>query len=120
MLSAKEKLSNMASAAKEHLTICQAKVEEKVEKATARTHEQKKIAKERRKAKEAQAKMELHQAKAKHAADKLRHHHLPVVGTQYGYTQPPAANRPVGTTATMAGTAVPTYPLGGHPPGTYV
>lgn len=41
-----------------------------MEKATARTHEEKEVAKERRKAKEAQAKMELHQAKARHAAEK--------------------------------------------------
>ncbi|KDP29011.1 hypothetical protein JCGZ_19500 [Jatropha curcas] len=127
MLSAKEKISNMASAAKKHVTICRAKVDEKVERASARTHEQKQIAKERRKAKEAQAKMKLHQEKAKHAAEKLsgrRAHHLsgathtnhhypttvdPVVGTH--------AHQPVGTTGTMAGTTVPTYPLGGHPPG---
>lgn len=42
-----------------------------VENAAARTEEEKKIAEERRKAKEAQAKMELHQAKAMHAAEKL-------------------------------------------------
>ncbi|EEF42438.1 conserved hypothetical protein [Ricinus communis] len=120
MKSAKEKISNMASAAKEHITICRAKVDEKVEKAAARTPEQKQIAKERRKAREAQAKMELHQAKAKHAAQKSRHHHPPTVGTQYGPTQPVVGtqvNNPVGSTATMAGTTVPSYPLGGHPPG---
>ncbi|KAG8637831.1 hypothetical protein MANES_15G168800v8 [Manihot esculenta] len=70
MRTAMAKISNMASAAREHMSICRAKVEEKVEKATARTHDEKKIAKERRKAKEARAKMELHQAKARHAAEK--------------------------------------------------
>ncbi|XP_065877696.1 late embryogenesis abundant protein 18-like [Euphorbia lathyris] len=113
MQAAKEKISNMASAAKEHITICKAKAQEKVEKGSARTKEEKKIAKERRKAKEAQARMELHQAKAKHAAHKLSGqtlHHLPP-------QQPYATNQPVGTTATMAGSTVPTYPLGGHPPG---
>ncbi|KAF5477752.1 hypothetical protein F2P56_004368 [Juglans regia] len=105
MHSAKEKLSNVASAAKEHVNICTAKVEEKAEKAAARTEKEKKIAVERRKAKEAEAKMELHQAKARHAAE-----NQPVVGGTYG-------QQPVGTAAPMAGATAPTYPLGGHRPG---
>ncbi|GMP95534.1 hypothetical protein CsSME_00044546 [Camellia sinensis var. sinensis] len=60
MHSAKEKVSNMASAAEEHVDIYKAKVEEKVEKAAARTKEEKDIAQELRKAKEAEAKMKLH------------------------------------------------------------
>lgn len=160
------KISNMASAAREHMSICRAKVEEKaspififlymiqnlypvssfflrilfserrewidwtllenwqVEKATARTHDEKKIAKERRKAKEARAKMELHQAKARHAAEKSSAkwtYHLPTVGADHHHHlhlhlhQSPRtvggyANQPVGA-------SVPAYPLGGHPPG---
>lgn len=95
--------------------------------ASARTPEEKEIARERRKAREAQAKSELHQAKAKHAAEKLnakqRHYHPPVVGTH----QPPVVgthpSQPVGSGATMAGATNPTYPppLGGYPPApTYV
>lgn len=106
---AKEKLSNLASSAKEHINIYKAKVAEKVvnhesssficdflhdcgspyhfimcfveikwrvaviqlERARARTKEEKKMAKERRKVKEASAKMELHKAKARHAEKKL-------------------------------------------------
>ncbi|PSR89229.1 Lipid II flippase [Actinidia chinensis var. chinensis] len=109
MHSAQEKLSNAASAVKEHVDIYKAKVEEKVEKATARTKEEKEIAHERRKAKEAEAKMKLHEAKAEHTAKKLHSHHLYGVGTH--------THRPVGTAAPMTGTTVPTYPLGGHPPG---
>ncbi|KAL6279691.1 hypothetical protein ACE6H2_016572 [Prunus campanulata] len=67
---AKEKLSNMASTAKEHVNIYKAK-EEKLEAVAARTKEEKKMAKERRKVKEARAKMELHKAKARHAEKKL-------------------------------------------------
>ncbi|KAK9927924.1 hypothetical protein M0R45_025085 [Rubus argutus] len=68
---AKEKLSNLASSAKEHVHIFRAKVEEKLERVRARTQEEKKMAKERRKLKEARAKMELHKAKARHAETKL-------------------------------------------------
>lgn len=87
---------------------------------TARTAEEKELARERRKVKGAQAKMELHQAKAKHAAEKLsskhhHHHQPPVVGTQPVVGT--HANQPVGTGGTMPGTTAPAYPLGGHPPG---
>ncbi|KAJ7952671.1 Seed maturation protein [Quillaja saponaria] len=131
MQSAKEKLSNMASAAKEKADIYKAKIEEKAEKATAITEEEKVIAHERRKVKEAKAKMELHEDKAQHAAEKLNtkhshlygHHephlmgthrsqpgqHVPVVGTQ-------GQQQPVGTAVPMVGATAPTYPLGGHPP----
>lgn len=79
-----------------------------VEKAGARTEEEEKIAEERRKAKKTQAEMELHEAKAKHAAEKLRakqsrlydhhnhHAHHPVVGSG----------------------SMPTTPLGKLPPAT--
>ncbi|PPS02862.1 hypothetical protein GOBAR_AA17801 [Gossypium barbadense] len=59
----KEKISNMASTAKEHVNIGKAQLEEKLEKASASTEEQKELAHERKKAKEARAKMELHQDK---------------------------------------------------------
>ncbi|GLT91203.1 hypothetical protein SLE2022_091030 [Rubroshorea leprosula] len=136
MQSAKEKISNMASAAREHVNICKANIEEKAEKATARTEEEKQMAHERRKAKEAQAKMELHEAKARHAKDKLRakvsrhfpghDHGPPLVGAHHGYNEPVVGqhgHRPVGTAVPiagigfpMAGTAVPSYPPGGNPP----
>lgn len=62
------------------------------EKATARTKEEKEIAHERAKAKEAKAKMELHEAKARHASEKLaakQAHH--VVGShQHGMMNQPA------------------------------
>ncbi|KAH7514394.1 hypothetical protein FEM48_Zijuj11G0085100 [Ziziphus jujuba var. spinosa] len=115
MQSAKEKLSNMASAAKEHLNINKAKVEEKVEKAGARTEEEKKIVEERKKAKEAEAKMELHEAKAKHAAEKLgaKQSHL------YDQVHHHHGHHPLGTSKPKVGSSVPTTPLGKHPPGTY-
>ncbi|XP_058224416.1 late embryogenesis abundant protein 18 [Rhododendron vialii] len=117
MHSAKEKISNMASAAKAHVDISKAKVDEKVEKATARSKEGKHVAEEQRKAKEAEAKMRLHEEKAEHAAEKfqgkhshlLHGHHQPVVGT-HDHHQPVA-----GTAA--PGTTVPTNPLGGHTTG---
>ncbi|KAJ7011213.1 hypothetical protein D5086_001297 [Populus alba] len=119
MQAAKEKISNLASVAKERMTICKAKVEEQAELTTARTAGDKELARERRKVKGAQAKMELHQAKAKHAAEKLsskhHHHQLPVAGTQPVVGT--HANQPVGTGGTMPGTTAPAYPLGGHPPG---
>ncbi|MCD7450401.1 hypothetical protein HAX54_006034 [Datura stramonium] len=124
MHSVREKVSNAAAAGKEHVDILKAKAEEKAEKAAARTKEEKTIAEEVRKAKEAEAKMELHQAKARHAAEKLqskqahlggilgpRHHHGPAVGGQAHQT--PAA---VGTTVPTTGSVAPTYPLGGYPP----
>ncbi|KAB2626421.1 hypothetical protein D8674_042935 [Pyrus ussuriensis x Pyrus communis] len=72
----------MASSAKEHVNIYKAKVEEK---------EQKKMAKERRKVKEARAKTELRKAKARHAEKKLisskqshaHHGHQPLVATRH-------------------------------------
>ncbi|TKY55563.1 seed maturation protein [Spatholobus suberectus] len=119
MQSSKEKLRNMASAAKEHVDIYKAKIDEKAEKATARTEEGKVIAHERAKAKEAEAKMELHEAKARHAAEKLstkqshyyglHNHEPPVVGTQTQYQQ---GHQPLGAVPMPAAT----YPLGGNPP----
>lgn len=97
-----------------------------MEKAAARTKEEKEIAVERRKAKEAEAKMNLHEAKARHAAEKQqavqahlypaagRHHHHggdPVVGGQVGH------HEPVGTVVPPTGTVMPGYPLGGYPHG---
>lgn len=100
------------------------------------------IAHEKMKAKEAEAKMKLHEAKAEHAAEKLYgkhhlHHHDPVLpGTTTGHvpvgTAVPSAqtghhlhlpgqghlhHQPVGTVAPGAGVTAPTYPLGGNPPG---
>lgn len=75
------------------------------------------IAKERRKAKEAEAKMKLHETKAENAADKLKHsHHV------YGHNDPLAGGQgphaSVGTAANPTiGVPTPAYPLGGRPPG---
>ncbi|KAH0662390.1 hypothetical protein KY284_027321 [Solanum tuberosum] len=123
MHSVKEKVSNAAAAGKEHVDILKAKAEEKAEKAVARTREEKRIAEEVRKAKEAEAKMELHQAKARHAAETLQskqshligrhghHHGTHTVGVHQGQ-QNPVVGSTIPTTATVA----PTYPLGGYPP----
>ncbi|KAF8027222.1 hypothetical protein BT93_E0206 [Corymbia citriodora subsp. variegata] len=132
MQSAGEKLKNVASSAKEHINVAKAKLEEKVEKAAARTPEEKEIAHQRRKAKEAEAKMELHQAKAAHAAEKFAakhstlpgHVHDPATGHAGHTTTQPVVGAPghqtghrhIGTADPMSGTVAPTYPLGGHPP----
>ena len=79
-----------------------------LEKATARTEEEKKLAHERKKAKEAEAKMELHQDKARHVEEKLRPKQ-PQYLHGYGYDHEPKA-------ATTAETSVPPYHLTGHPP----
>ncbi|XP_055832081.1 late embryogenesis abundant protein 6 [Solanum dulcamara] len=126
MHSVREKVSNAAAAGKEHVDILKAKAEEKAEKAVARTREGKRIAEEVRKAKEAEAKMELHQAKARHAAETLQskqshlggiigphtHHHgtHDTVGAHQGQ-QNPVVGTTVPTTATHV---APTYPLGGR------
>ncbi|KAK1356545.1 Seed maturation protein [Heracleum sosnowskyi] len=139
MRSVKEKVSNAASAAQEHVDIYKAQVQEKAEKATARTTEEKVIAHEKMKAKEAEAKMKLHEAKAEHAAEKLygKHHlhqHDPVlagttghvpVGTavasgQTGHHLPGQGHhhhQPVGTVGAGVPAPAPTYPLGANPPG---
>jgi len=108
----------------------------------ARTKEEKVIAHERAKAKEHKAKMELHEAKARHAAEKLNtkqsryyghhepvgvHQPQPVVGNQYQENEPVRVpqpqphvvetnqyqgNQPLGSIP-KPGTVAPTYPLGG-------
>ncbi|KAI3804529.1 hypothetical protein L1987_26140 [Smallanthus sonchifolius] len=131
MHSMKEKVSNAASAAKAHVESYKANLEEKAEKATARTQEERDIAHQRRKAKEAEAKMNLHVEKAEHAAEKLhgkhhvlghghdtvtgvygRHHQTPVGSV--GQTTVPLHQQPVGAVDPVTGTTVPTYPQGGH------
>lgn len=86
-------------------------------KATARTKEEAAIIQERRKAKEAEAKMHLHDEKAQHAAEKLyakqSHHlygHRDAVGGDGQHHHIPG----VGTAAPTTGA---TYPPGGHLPG---
>ncbi|XP_030533534.1 late embryogenesis abundant protein 6 [Rhodamnia argentea] len=129
MQSAEEKLKNVASSTKEQINKAKAKIEEKVEKAAARTPEEKEMAHERRKAREAKAKMELHHAKAKHVGEKFATKHSTLAGhvhepvTHHTTTQPvvgapghQTGHQPVGTADTMTGTTVPTYPLGGHRP----
>ncbi|GAB4857814.1 hypothetical protein Ancab_015720 [Ancistrocladus abbreviatus] len=124
-------MSDMASSAKAHANICKAKAEEKADKATARTEEEKEIAHQMRKAKEAEAMAELHAEKARHAAEKLEakqahhlhgagvgigRHHQPLV---VGYNEPVATgvggtHQPVvpTTTAPVLGATAPNCPLG--------
>ncbi|PQM39064.1 late embryogenesis abundant protein 6 [Prunus yedoensis var. nudiflora] len=113
MQSAKEKLSNMACAAKENVNIYKAKAEEKMEKATAKTEEQREIASDVRKAKEAKAEMELQEAKAEHAAEKLtasakKSHVI------HGQNHPAVGDRHDHDGARLHKTTVPAYPLGGY------
>ncbi|KAK6250971.1 hypothetical protein SCA6_004976 [Theobroma cacao] len=121
MQSVKEKISNMASSAKEHMNIGKAKVEEdQMEKAAARTAEEKRLATESKKAKEARAKMELQQDKVRHAKERLRSKQ-PQYLHGYGYDHAPPVSgthghQTVGSAAPVGGTNVPTYPLVGHPP----
>jgi len=98
------------------------------ERAMARTKEEKEIAHQRRKAKEAEANMDMHMAKAAHAEDKLMakqsHYHVtdhgphvpqqapvpapaPVMGHGYGHN-------PTGVTSVPPQTYHPTYPPTGH------
>ncbi|GLT34714.1 hypothetical protein SLA2020_092150 [Shorea laevis] len=91
------------------------------------------MAHERRKAKEAQAKIELHEAKARHAEDKLRakvSHHFPghdheppLVGAHHGYNEPVVGqhgHRPVGTAVPMAGTGCSFISSGREPTATWI
>ncbi|XVE57463.1 hypothetical protein DITRI_Ditri04bG0092600 [Diplodiscus trichospermus] len=112
MQKVKEKISNMASSVKEHINIGKAEAEEKLEKAAARTEEEKKLAHERKKAKEARAKMELHQDKVGHAEERLRAKQ-PQYLHGYGYDHD---HPPLGTPTPMAETTGPTYNRVGHPP----
>ncbi|XP_059658767.1 late embryogenesis abundant protein 18-like [Cornus florida] len=126
MYSAKEKVSNAASVAKEKVDKYKAKVEEKLKgfysfddalnKSTARTKEEEEIAHQERKAKEAEAEMRMHDAKFEHAAEKLQakhtHHCLGVGG--HSHTSTHAHYQPVGTVAPTTGTTAPVYPLRGQ------
>ncbi|XP_071737414.1 late embryogenesis abundant protein 18-like [Rutidosis leptorrhynchoides] len=132
MHSVKEKVSNAASAAKAHVESYKANLEEKAEKATARTQEEKEIAHQRRKAKEAEANMNLHVEKAEHAAEKLhgKHHvlghdvygghghqttHVGVAGQPVGPVPGDVPHQqPLGAVDPVTGTTASTYPLGGH------
>ncbi|KAL0550486.1 hypothetical protein IC582_015007 [Cucumis melo] len=109
MQSAMEKLSNMGSVAKEKLKIFRAKLDEKVEKASVKTAEERKIVEERRKAATAEAKRELHEAKARHAAQKLRNRKSHVLGGGHLHHHSPVE----GGAATHLGgeTNVPAYPI---------
>ncbi|KAL7111958.1 hypothetical protein ACP275_05G122100 [Erythranthe tilingii] len=108
MHSAKQKAADAAAVAKEHAEIFKAQAEEKAEKAVARTKEEREIAHEMRKAKEAEAKMKMHESKAQHAEEKLlgKHH---VGGGLHGH------HEPVGAAVPPTGVAAPAYPLGGGP-----
>ncbi|XP_073131926.1 late embryogenesis abundant protein 18-like [Henckelia pumila] len=138
MHSVKQKVSDAAAEAKERVDVLKAKAGEKAEMSTARTKEGKQIAKERRKAKEAEANMMLHQAKAQHAAEALHgkqhglfgHNHYGPAPVKHGHNYPtgathvPTANaaapgyghyNTTGTTVPPANVAAPTHnTLGGH------
>ncbi|KAF7093194.1 hypothetical protein CFC21_095618 [Triticum aestivum] len=70
---AKEKVKDAASAAKAKAKITQAKVAEKTEAATARSHDERELAHERGKAKVAAAEAELYQAKVTHREEAMEH-----------------------------------------------
>ncbi|KAI3453921.1 hypothetical protein Pfo_010584 [Paulownia fortunei] len=115
MHSAKQKVADAAAVAQEHAEILKAKAEEKTEVAVARTEVEKEIAHERRKAKEAEAKMKMHEAKAQHLEEKLYGKHHGLCGHhQHGHQ---GHHEPVGAAIPPTGAVAPTYPLGGHPPG---
>jgi hypothetical protein len=73
MQHAKEKMKDGASAMKAKAAITQAKVAEKAEAATARSHDERDLAHERGKAKVAAAEMELHQTKVVHREEAMEH-----------------------------------------------
>ncbi|KAL6279693.1 hypothetical protein ACE6H2_016574 [Prunus campanulata] len=102
MQSAKEKPSNMACAAKEN-----------VNKGNGETEEQREIASDVRKAKEAKAEMELHEAKAEHAAEKLT---ASAKKSQviHGQNHPAVGDRHDHDGARLHKTTVPAYLLGGY------
>ncbi|KAL0918490.1 hypothetical protein M5K25_010499 [Dendrobium thyrsiflorum] len=70
---AKEKMKDMTSKAKEKMEVQKAKAEEKAEKKAAGTREEKEIAHELSKARQADAKMEYHLERAEHRAETLAH-----------------------------------------------
>ncbi|KAE8802368.1 hypothetical protein D1007_21920 [Hordeum vulgare] len=82
---AKEKMKDGASAAKAKATITQAKVAEKAEAATARSHDEKELAHERGAAKVAAAEAQLHQEKAAHREDAMAHHIHKHGGHKHGH-----------------------------------
>ncbi|KAH0461364.1 hypothetical protein IEQ34_008939 [Dendrobium chrysotoxum] len=70
---AKEKMKDMTSKAKEKMEVQKAKAEEKAEKKAAGTREEKEIAHELSKARQAEAKMEYHLERAEHRAETIAH-----------------------------------------------
>ncbi|PKU78522.1 hypothetical protein MA16_Dca015803 [Dendrobium catenatum] len=70
---AKEKMKDMTSKAKEKMEVQKVKAEEKAEKKAAGTREEKEIAHEFSKARQAEAKMEYHLERAEHRAETLTH-----------------------------------------------
>ncbi|KAF3324812.1 late embryogenesis abundant protein D-113 [Carex littledalei] len=109
MQGAKEKAKDLVSSAKAKVKEQEAKVEEKLEKATARSEVQKEIAHERSKAKIAEAKMEMHAEKVQHREESMmrhRFHRHDDVGVQPVHHDPGPILAP----------AFPTYPVSGaHP-----
>lgn len=85
-------------------------MKEQVEKASVKTAEERKIVEERRKAATAEAKRELHEAKARHAAQKLRNRKSKqVLGGHLHHHHPPVEG---GAAAThLGGVNVPAYPI---------
>jgi hypothetical protein len=73
MQHAKEKMKDGASAMKAKATITQAKVSEKAQAATARSHDERELAHEGGKAKVAAAEAELHQANVVHREEAMEH-----------------------------------------------
>ncbi|KZV31716.1 hypothetical protein F511_00520 [Dorcoceras hygrometricum] len=113
MQAVKQKVSNAAAAAKEHVDVMKAKAEEKRELSMARTKEEEAIATERRKAKEAEANMRLHATKADNAAVKLQGKQKGLFGNRHHGTGAATVGQgnhyPTGTTAPMSNTTAPGY-----------
>ncbi|GER30274.1 seed maturation protein [Striga asiatica] len=102
MHSTKQKVSDAAAVAKEHVDILKAKAQEKAEKGMARSKEEKEVAHEVRKAKEAEAKMKMHETKAQNAQDKLYGEHHGLYGKHH--------HQPVGSAFPATGGVAPAYP----------
>ncbi|GAB4831782.1 hypothetical protein Ancab_005794 [Ancistrocladus abbreviatus] len=120
MEATKEKINNVASAAKEHIQICKAKVEEKSENLVVGTEEEKVIAHEMAKIKEAEVMAELHAARALHAAEKLEakksyYHHVQTGCAGVGHHQPPSPAlhlRPIHEDPAVKGAQLNLQPIG--------
>ncbi|KZV31717.1 hypothetical protein F511_00521 [Dorcoceras hygrometricum] len=82
MQTAKQKMSDAAASAKERVDVLKAKAEGKADKTMASSKEDKEVAKEQKKAKEAEAKVRKHEEKADNATGHLQAKHQGQFGQQ--------------------------------------